>query len=151
MTLAQLLLALPLFVMVFLTFVVLITLARKRFKAAQAGTLDTTFYSVYRGDAEPDDIRQVSRNLTNLFETPVLFYAGVILALTLNVQSFLLVAFAWLYVVLRCFHSYIHCTNNHVKKRLKIFVRSVFALMFFWGILLVQLLLQFFNSAALIN
>jgi hypothetical protein len=78
------------------------------------------------------DSASTSDNLANLFETPVLFYVAVVLAVSLLVQDPLLVALAWLYVGLRAVHSYIHCTYNDVYHRFFVFLGSVFILLAIW-------------------
>lgn len=64
---------------------------------------------------------QAADNFRNLFETPVLFYALVAVALaTSHVPGWLAVC-AWLYVASRVAHSAIHCTYNKVMHRFAVF------------------------------
>ena len=139
MTTYQLFLALTLFAMALLSFFVLILLGLSRFKAARAKKLDAHFYKLYRGDGEPDEIRQISRNFQNLCEAPVLFYVAVLAALALNIQSMLMLYLAWAYVILRCVHSYIHCTSNRVKLRFRTYILSFVVLIVIWLSLLINL------------
>lgn len=71
-------------------------------------------------------------NFANLFETPVLFYTAILLALTLLLSDQLLVMLAWAYVVLRAIHSFIHCTYNRVLHRFYVFLASAVVLVFIW-------------------
>lgn len=128
----QTLLLLPVFALVTLTFVVLFTMGFKRFKAAVNKKLDVNFYKLYIGDGEPADIRQFSRNFNNLLETPILFYIGVLLTLTLKLDSMIFVYLAWTYVALRIIHSYIHCTSNKVRMRFRVYLLSCLVLIAFW-------------------
>ena len=136
------LMALPLFAMAFLTLIVLITLARSRFKAAKAREVDVSYYKVYQGSEEPEHIRKISRNYSNLFEAPVLFYLAVILTMTLKIQSYTLLVLAWTFVILRHFHSYIHCRSNKVIHRFRLFALSVGVLFAYWVVLLINLILM---------
>jgi len=138
----QILISLPLFAMAFLSFTVLLTLAKCRFKAAKARELDAKFYKLYRGDGEPDYIRQISRNFTNLFETPVLFFVAIILTIVLKIESTPLLYIAWAYVVLRHLHSYVHCSTNKVINRFRIFVLSVVVLIAYWVTLFINVIGQ---------
>lgn len=64
---------------------------------------------------------QASDNFRNLFETPVLFYALVAVALATAHTPSWLVWGAWLYVLSRLAHSFIHCTYNTVMHRFAVF------------------------------
>ncbi|MEE8076849.1 MAG: MAPEG family protein [Candidatus Binatia bacterium] len=48
--------------------------------------------------------------MPNLFELPVLFYAGCIVAFVTGTVDTLLVGTAWLFVLTRYVHSYFHLT-----------------------------------------
>ena len=142
MTLFQFQLLLPVFALVLLTFVVLLTLGLKRFQAIRARRFDLAYYKLYRGNDEPDDIRQISRNLVNLFEMPVLFYLGTILAIMLKIELVALIYLAWIYVALRYLHSFIHCSSNKVRLRFNIYLVSVGFIISFWVVLFIALLGQ---------
>jgi len=72
----------------------------------------------------------LSDNLENLFEMPVLFYAIALLVLV-RAQSpggpavdWGDAALAWGFVILRVFHTVIHTTTNRVYRRFQVFVAS---------------------------
>ena len=134
------LLVLAIFAQVFLTFIVLFSLATCRFKAAKNQEMDPKFYKLYRGDGEPDHIRQISRNFRNLCEMPVIFILAVILTIVLKLESMLFVYMAWGYVVLRHFHSYVHCTSNKVLLRFRVYLLSIVVLLTYWIMLVVEVL-----------
>ena len=60
---------------------------------------------------------QAADNFRNLFETPVLFYALVGIAIGSGHTPGWLAAGCWLYLALRVLHSGIHCTYNRVLHR----------------------------------
>ncbi len=70
----------PAFALFALTMFSVLRLARMRFAAARAGRVDPRYYKVFRGEGEPPELAAASRNLTNLFEAPTLFYAGTAFA-----------------------------------------------------------------------
>lgn len=125
----------PAFALVALTLAVVFRLARQRFAAARAGRVDPRFYKVYRGEGEPADVAVTSRNLSNLYEMPILFYAGIAIAYAAGRSGTLLVALAWTYVALRYVHSAIHLTTNKVIWRFRAFAASMFVLLAFWAAL----------------
>ena len=64
---------------------------------------------------------QASDNFKNLFETPILFYSLVGIAIATNHTPGWLAIGAWVYVALRVAHSLIHCTYNRVMHRFAVF------------------------------
>ena len=72
--------------------------------------------------AWPDDVLKVSINIQNQFQTPVLFYtlAGIFLVLDGVTAGFLL--FAWIYIITRLIHTYVHVGTNYVPVRFKVFI-----------------------------
>jgi hypothetical protein len=76
---------------------------------------------------------QAADNFRNLFETPVLFYALVGVAIASNYVPTWLVVGAWLYVALRIVHSLIHCTYNRVMQRFAAFGAGFVLLVGLWA------------------
>lgn len=129
----------PAFALVALTLVVVFRLARLRFAAVRAGKVDPRFYKAFRGDGEPEEAAVTARNLSNLYEMPTLFYAGVAIAFAAGRSGSMLVALAWTYVGLRYLHSAIHLGMNKVLWRFRVFALSLLVLLAFWVTLGVQL------------
>lgn len=77
-------------------------------------------------------------NFRNLFELPVLFYAGCLTALATQQESTALLVLAWVFVALRYLHSLVHCTYNKVMHRFQVYVLGGACLFAFWGALLVR-------------
>ncbi len=125
----------PAFALVALTLVVVMRLASLRFAAVRAGQVDPRFYRLYRGEGETEAAAATSRNLSNLYEMPTLFYAGIAIAFAAGQTGTWLVALAWVYVALRFVHSAIHLTVNKVLWRFRVFALSWLVLMAFWVLL----------------
>lgn len=81
---------------------------------------------------------QASDNLRNLFEVPVLFYALCALVVAKGVNAPDLVLGAWVYVGLRCIHSFIHITYNRVMHRFVVYAASTVLLFTLWGVFVVR-------------
>ena len=76
---------------------------------------------------------RASDNFRNLFELPVLFYAGVLLATQLGVADTASPVLAWSFVGLRAVHSVVHCTFNHVMTRFVAYALATLVLFAFWA------------------
>ena len=76
---------------------------------------------------------RASDNFRNLFELPVLFYAGVLLAAHIGVSDMVSLALAWAFVGLRAVHSAVHCTFNHVMTRFVAYALATLVLIAFWA------------------
>jgi len=124
---------LPLLTMVALTFAVWVYLFALRIP------------EINRKRIPPDDLKDraeahklltvsaaASNNLKNLFELPVLFYVGALLAIVLLIQDTLLIRLAWGFVLMRIVHSMVHCTYNRVMHRFIAYIISSLFLLMMW-------------------
>ncbi|MFX5464608.1 MAPEG family protein, partial [Acinetobacter baumannii] len=80
------------------------------------------------GDAFPMKARQAANNFTNQFETPVLFYVLVIMAIHVGATGPLMAGLAWAYVASRLAHACIHIGSNDLRYRAPIFTLGVLVL-----------------------
>ena len=131
---------LPPMALIGLTFFCVARLGYLRYAAVRDGSVDPRYYSSYQGFDEPEKLRIHSRHVLNLFEVPVLFYAITLIAYVSETATGTAVWLAWLYVVLRFLHTYVHLTSNIVLLRFRIFVFSVFTLAALWLVVGVNLL-----------
>ena len=125
---------LPVLALVTLTFVVWIAMYITRISEMQrkrihAQKLDSRVHA----QALLTDSAVVADNLKNLFEMPILFYAGMLLSMVLMIQDLLLVQLAWGFVALRFIHSIVHCTYNRVMHRFVAYLASCLVLMLIWA------------------
>ena len=79
-------------------------------------------------------------NFRNLFELPVLFYLAVVVAAQAGFANGAVLVLAWLFVVLRIAHSWIHCSYNKVMHRFYAYVAGGMALWALWAVLVYRLL-----------
>ncbi len=122
----------PMAAQVFLTFFVLILLAKRRFQAIGEGRSDLKYFKTFQGEGEPEEVRIVQRNLTNQFEMPVLFFVGCIAASIYGRVDDVLVYASWAYVGLRAAHMVVHVGSNPPRVRLVVWGLSNFVLLFMW-------------------
>lgn len=68
----------------------------------------------------------------NLFETPVLFFAGCLAAMQSGIESFGLLLMAWAFVAARAIMAIEACGQNKVMRRFSAFLAACVALLFLW-------------------
>lgn len=124
----------PLFAMVLVTFVVAIHLFRLRVKAVKAGEIRLSQFRLNNSEV-PDSIAQAARNYTNLFEVPVLFYTAGAIAIALGIQVPAMIITAWIFVLARIAHSWIHLTSNNVIYRMRAYMLGNICVLVIWSIL----------------
>ncbi|MDF2983212.1 MAG: hypothetical protein K0Q69_2984 [Devosia sp.] len=106
---------------------------------------------VMKGEVRIDDIALerkgwpkrewlASNAFDNQFQLPVLFYVGAGLALYFG-PTLLEIVLAWLFVVSRYAHAFVHVTDNHVIRRFAAYFVGLLLLCVFWLDLAVRLLL----------
>ena len=130
---------LPLFVQVALTLFLLFWTGRARVAAVRRGDVHPRDIAL-RESNWPKQETQIANAYHNQLELPVLFYVLTILAIITRQADFLFVVLAWLFVVLRLVHAYIHLTSNHVGRRFAVFAASVLVLLVMWVIFAVRIL-----------
>lgn len=126
----------PIVALVGLTYVVLVVNFIWRVKSVKSRQVNLRYYQLFEGDTLPH-IKAGTRHYANLFELPVLFYAGCLCALVFRLEHWGLQTAAWSFVAARVAHAWIHMGNNHLVQRMTAFWCSVIALAALWLQLLV--------------
>jgi hypothetical protein len=134
-------LAWPVLAQVLLTFVAIVRTGRARYRAAVAGEVRLKDIAL-SGEGWPEDCRKLANNLSNQFETPVLFYVLVGVAAWTAAPMVWVLPLAWLYVALRAAHMVVHTGANDVLTRFRIFLVSTGALMLMWAVLVLHLVVR---------
>lgn len=121
----------PVFILAFMTFAVALWLLKCRIVAVKQG-LNPSYFVFNRGTKIPAFLQQAEQHYVNLFEMPILFYVGCIVAYSSHTVTMLGVLLAWAYVLSRMLHTYIHLTNNKLRMRRNAFMASYIVLFVFW-------------------
>jgi hypothetical protein len=129
----------PLFVQVLLTLIVAFMLARHRVRAAVRKEIPENV--ALREPNWPPHVRQVDNNYLNQFELPVLFYLLTVLAIITRHADLFFVLMAWVFVVLRIVHAYVHITSNVLKIRGPLFTAGLLVLTIMWVVFIVRIML----------
>lgn len=124
----------PLFAMVLVTCAVALHLFRLRVKAVKAGKIRLSQFRLNTGDM-PDNVAKAARNYTNLFEVPTLFYTAGAISIALGIQVPAMIITAWIFVLARIAHSWIHLTGNNVIHRMRAYMLGNICVLVIWGIL----------------
>ena len=122
----------PVLAQVALTIVMFIRIAVVKARSLKAGDVDLSRRALHP-DAWPDYVLQVTNNVRNQFEMPVLFYVLALGLWALGEVNVATLVLAWLYVASRVAHAYIHTGSNIVRYRLKMFQLSTVALVGLFG------------------
>ena len=129
---------LAMFTLVVLTFFVMFILAAVRIKSVIGKEVPGKYYRLMQGFDVPAYVTKPTRQFSNLFETPVLFYLAGILFVVMDIQSAVAIYAAWSYVGLRVIHAGIHLTYNHPLHRLAVFALSMACVFILWLILILS-------------
>ena len=130
---------LPVFVQIALTFGLLVWTGMSRRAAIVDGRTRVADVSLGQS-AWPERATQIGRSFQNQLETPMLFYVLTALAIITQKADLLFVIMAWLFVLTRLAHAYVHVTSNHMNLRFKAFLAAVAVLMTMWTIFAVRVL-----------
>lgn len=130
---------LPMLALMGWTFIVLLQIPLRRFRAAFARRVTADDFKYGESDRVPGDVSIPNRNYMNLLEMPVLFYFLCLLYYVTDSHLGRFVGLAWLYVALRVIHSVIHLGYNNVRHRLLPFTLSTVVVITLWVRLLIAL------------
>jgi len=131
---------LPLFVLVGLTFFLLIWMAGARRNALVGG--ETKIRDIALGQPNwPDRATQIGNCFANQFEIPVLFYVLIAIALPLRRTDLVIVLLSWLFVVTRFVHAGIFVTSNDLNRRSLAWFAGVLVVFAMWVYFALRILL----------
>jgi hypothetical protein len=131
---------LPVFILVGLTFVLLVWMAGARRNALVGG--QTKVRDIVLGQPNwPVRATQIGNCFKNQFEIPVLFYILIAIALPLRHADFVIVLLSWVFVVTRLVHAGIFVTSNDLNRRSLAWFASVLVLFAMWIYFALRILL----------
>lgn len=117
----------PVLAQIFLTLAMFIILAVRKAKAVKAGNVDRQ-QAALDNSAWPQDVVQVSNNIANQFQAPVLFYVLCLVIYSIHAVGTVAIVLAWLFALSRYAHAYVHIGSNYVPMRLRMFLIGCLAL-----------------------
>jgi hypothetical protein len=120
----------PMILQVVLIYAVYGLISVRRRAAVRAGSVKISQFR--ENQNEPPESLFVRNNLANQFELPVLFFAVCLAIHATAGTSYLTVTLAWLFVLSRFAHAYIHVTSNRVRYRQPAFTFGYLVLLVLW-------------------
>jgi hypothetical protein len=131
---------LPVFVLVGLTFVLLLWMAGSRRNALVSK--QTRIRDIALGQPNwPARATQIGNCFSNQFELPLLFYMLIALALPLRHADLVIVLLSWVFVVTRFAHAGIFVTSNDLNQRSLAWFSGVLVLFAMWLYFALKILL----------
>jgi hypothetical protein len=131
---------LPVFLLVGLTFFLLIWMGGARRNALVGG--ETRIRDIALGQPNwPERTTQVANCFANQFEIPVLFYILIAIALPLRRTDLVIVLLSWVFVVTRFVHAGIFVTSNDLNRRSLAWFAGVLVLFAMWVYFALKILL----------
>jgi hypothetical protein len=117
----------PVLAQIFLTLIMYIVLGVRKAKAVEAREFNRQLAAL-NNKVWPKDVVKVSNNIANQFEIPVLFYVLCLVLYSINAAGMIAILLAWLFVLSRFAHAYVHIGSNYVQMRLRLFLVGCFVL-----------------------
>jgi hypothetical protein len=131
---------LPVFVLVGLTFVLLLWMAGARRQALVGGETKIRDIAL-RQPNWPERTTQIGNCFSNQFEIPVLFYVLIAIALPLRHADLVIVLLSWVFVVTRFVHAGIFVSSNDLGQRSMAWFAGVLVLFAMWLYFALKILL----------
>jgi hypothetical protein len=114
----------PVLALVLWTFLVLVQVPIRRFRAAFAHRVAAADFRYGESANVPADVALPNRVFMNLVEVPPLFYVLCVVFYVTGHVNEVVLSLAWLYCALRFAHSIVYLTYNHVIHRFAVFATS---------------------------
>ena len=132
---------LPVFVLIGLTFALLLGMAGARRGALVGG--QTKVRDIVLGQPNwPTRATQIGNCFKNQFELPVLFYILIAIALPLRHTDLVIVMLSWVFVITRFVHAGIFVTSNDLNRRSLAWFAGVLVLFAMWLYFALRILLS---------
>ena len=131
----------PVLAHIFLVFGLYILLGKRKSAARRSKTVDLK-KAALDTNAWPGDVIQVSNCITNQFQTPVIFYVLSMILLTQEFTNVYTLGLAWIFVLARYIHAYVHVGSNYVPMRFRFFLIATLSLLILTGMVIALLLMK---------
>src|SRR6187200_3366640 len=129
----------PIVVQMLMTMLVYVRLINVKVRELKAGKVDMPRRGLHE-DAWPESVLQINNNIRNQFELPVLFFGACFILWALEAVGIVALALAWLFVLSRIAHTWVHLGSNYIPNRRRLFTAG-------WWILMAMLLLVVWQLA----
>lgn len=121
----------PVFVQVALMIVLHAMMARARIGSLKSGEVKVKDI-VLRQSNWTERATQIGNSYHSQLELPVVFFTLIAFIMITKAESTLLLGLAWLFVIARIVHAYIHTTSNDINKRFPAYAFGATVLITMW-------------------
>jgi hypothetical protein len=128
----------PVVVMVLVTLLIYVRLIKVKIRELKAGRVDMARRGIHE-DAWGESVMLINNNIRNQFELPVLFYVVCVVLWALEAVGTLALVAAWLFVLSRIAHAWVHLTSNYIPNRRRFFTVGWWILVFMGLLVIWQL------------
>jgi len=122
----------PVVALVALTAIVALLMGVYRNVAVIRGVVPARYFRGFTADQPAEWVERPARAYMNLLELPVLFYVVCLLMLATGRFDSVQVSLAWIFVIARTVHAFVHIAFNYVPLRFAAFVAGVITLAVMW-------------------
>lgn len=129
----------PLFVQVVLTFGLYFWMAYCRTSLIRRREVHMRDIALREPNWPPHALK-IANAAHNQLELPLLFYVLTILAIITHHADVIFVVLAWIFVLSRLAHAFVHTTSNDVRKRGPLFGIGLMVLLIMWIVFIVRIL-----------
>ncbi|MFN3657899.1 MAG: MAPEG family protein [Pseudolabrys sp.] len=130
---------LPLFVQVLLTFGLYFWMAYYRVTLIRSRAVRIRDIALREPNWPPHALK-IANAAHNQLELPLLFYVLTILSIITRHADLVFLVLAWVFVLSRLAHAYVHTTSNDVRQRGPLFGIGLLVLFIMWVIFIVRIL-----------
>ena len=131
---------LPVFVMIGLTFALMISMVGARRSALM--TKQTKVRDIALGQPNwPVRATQIGNCYRNQFELPVLFYVLIAIALPIRHADLIIVVLSWVFVIARLIHAGVFVSSNNLGRRSMAWLVGALVLLVMWVYFALRILL----------
>jgi hypothetical protein len=109
--------------------------------AIRNGKVDYKFFHIYDSNKYqvPEFVTRYGRHFDNQFQMPMLFLITCLTTLHVAVEPRVVAPLAWLFVVSRLLHSWVHLGSNKIIHRAAIYGIGLLCVIAIWVLIVLQL------------
>ncbi|MEK6773108.1 MAG: MAPEG family protein [Bdellovibrionota bacterium] len=105
---------------------------RTRLRAIKSGEVAAKYFRAYTGQGPSDRTILVARHYDHQFQVPLLFFITCLLSISIGSTNSATIFLAWLFVVSRLCHSWVHLGSNRLEKRVLTFAAGWVIVVLMW-------------------
>ena len=120
----------PMLIHALITALLYIPMSRARVRTVKEGKVRGRVYKLNQG--EPEESLQFTNAIRNQNETAPAYYGACLTAFVLNAAGPATIGLAWLFLVAKTVHVYVHITSNELRLRRPLFMVAYVVLILFW-------------------